>query len=166
MKKLHATLVVAVIVSLLIGVGALAGGPARPSLPGSMPEEIFESTLIGSTPNMPIRGIASAGAAWVVAEGEIELLSDGTVDFEVEGLLLTSTGTVGPVTGVRVALTCEGTTGAVATTSVTPLDANGNAELKEQVTLPTSCLAPIFLIRIGQLNAGPINGPYIAASGF
>ena len=41
----------------------------------------------------PIRGVNGAGAAWVLDEIEAEVMADGTFTVEVEGLVLTSTGT-------------------------------------------------------------------------
>ena len=114
---------------------------------------------------MLVRGVGGGGAPWVVAEGEAELDSDGDLEVKVEGLLITGTGgpadgTTGPITMVAASLTCEGTN-VVATTGLVPLSAAGDAEIEENVALPSSCVGPIILIR-----ANSPTGPWIAASGF
>jgi hypothetical protein len=136
-------------------------------------ENRFESGLVGiQTPNMTVRGVSGAGRPWTVASGEAKLES-GRIEVEVQGLLLTNTGnpsldgTTGPVTGVRVSLTCEGLN-VVATTAVASLSSVGNAQIEQEVSLPQSCIGPLILIRVGSTvtNPGPIMGPWIAASGF
>ncbi len=138
---------------------------------------IFRSTIIGVPVGMTgaagtIRGVNAGGAPWVVAEGRATLHADGTIRVRIEGLLITGTGTafdgtVGPVTGVRASLTCQGTN-VTATTGVFPLSASGDAQIKEVITLPSTCVGPIILIRIGATssNPGPLLGPWIAATGF
>ena len=115
---------------------------------------------------MPLRGVGGGGAPWVVADSEVELDSNGELEVEVEGLLITGTGssppdgTTGPVTSIWASLTCEGG-GVFTSTSGAPLNANGDAELETTIPIPPSCLGPIVLIRA---NTGM--GPWIAASGF
>ena len=98
---------------------------------------------------------------------------------EVEGLLISAgpaTGTVGPVLEVFASLVCqktapggEGPTNEqVLRTGNVPLSAAGDAEIEEVIELPYVCVAPIVLIRVGFVNflGFPIEGPWIAASGF
>ena len=132
-------------------------------------EELLESTVVGlpaSFIGVAVRGVTGGGVAWVVAEGEIELdREDGELEVEVEGLLITGTGTAadgttGSVTDVAASLTCEGA-GVVATTGLFPLSAAGDAEIEDEITIPSSCVGPIILIR-----ANSATGPWIAVSGF
>jgi hypothetical protein len=159
--------------AILVIAAILAGASAFPTLALGRSRSLFEfGDLVGSTPNMTVRSVPSGGAPWV-ANGSAELGRDGRLEVHVEGLLLTNTGnplldgTTGPVRGVRASLACEGTN-VVATTGVVPLDASGNAEIEETIALPSSCVGPIVLIRIGatSTNPGPLLGPWIAASGF
>ncbi len=132
---------------------------------------LLESSIVGiSTPSMTVRGIRGAGAPWVVAEGKAELERSGGLQVEVEGLLITGTGTAfdgttAGVPGVRASLTCEGTVGAVATTGVAPFSSAGNAEIEEVITLPTSCVGPIVLVQIAGTGTA-FDGLWIAATGF
>lgn len=150
--------------------------PAWASLSGASEDShtLFRfNAMVGNTltgADGAIRGVNAGGAPWVVAEGAAKLKSDGKFQVEVEGLLLAAgpaKGTVGPVTGVRASLTCDGAN-VVATTGVVPLSAEGDASIKESITLPASCVAPIVLVRVGSTasNPGPLMGPWIAASGF
>jgi hypothetical protein len=136
-------------------------------------ENRFESGLVGiQTPNVTVRSVPGAGRPWIVASGEAKLESE-RLEVEVQGLLLTNTGnstldgTTGPVTGVRASLTCEGSN-VVATTAVVSLSSTGNARIEQELKLPSSCIGPVILIRVGSTvtNPGPIMGPWIAATGF
>jgi hypothetical protein len=124
----------------------------------------FEGRLIGSTPGEHVAGVASAGAPWVVAASEFEVSGNGSVHVQIRGLLLTSNGTVGPVTMVNASVACgdvvAGTTGAVM------LATTGNASIDDNVVLPSPCIAPALLIRIAATTTGPVaNGPFIAING-
>jgi hypothetical protein len=73
------------------------------------------------------------------------------------------------VTAVAASLVCGGTGGTVAaTTGGVPLSPAGNAEIKQAIALPASCLAPAVLVRVftPANPAGSQLGPYIAATGF
>ncbi len=110
-----------------------------------------------------LRGVTGGGLPWV-SSGEVKLNPVGFLRVDVRGLLISApgspaNGTVGGVTSVSASLTCEGA-GVVAMTATVPLSTAGNAEIREMITLPASCLAPIVLIR-----ANSQTGPWIAASG-
>ena len=161
---------------LLLTILTTAAVAAEVNASSDSNRNIFKSTLIGVPVGMTgaagaIRGVNAGGAPWV-AEGKATLHADGTIHVKIEGLLITGTGTaldgtVGPVTGVRASLTCQGTN-VTATTGVFPLSSFGDAQIKEVITLPSTCLGPIILIRIGSTssNPGPLLGPWIAATGF
>jgi hypothetical protein len=159
-------------VALVIVAGFGLGGDR--SVAKTEPE--FKSSIAGlpaglnGTAAGTIRGVASAGAPWV-AMGDVDLNKHGRLRVDVEGLLLDlpgqpGDGTTGPVTGVRASLTCQNGD-VVATTGVVPLSAAGDAEIKETISVPSSCVGPIVLIRIGRIGTGAdILGPWIAANGF
>lgn len=124
----------------------------------------FEGALIGSTPNQHVAGIASGGAPWMIAESEFNVSSNGRVQVQLRGLLITPNGTVGPVTMVNASVACgdvvAGTTGAVMLTTT------GNASIDDMVALPSPCIAPTVLIRIAATTTGPVAGdPFIAING-
>ena len=160
-------------VTIMVLVAGLGSGASRSV---GKTEAGFESSIAGlpaglnGSPSGTIRGVPSAGAPWI-ARGEAEVSGDGNLEVQVEGLLLDLPGnpldrTTGPVTGVRASLTCQNGN-VVATTGVVPLDAAGDAEIEEAISVPASCVGPIVLVRIGRIGTGgPVMGPWIAASGF
>ncbi len=58
--------------------------------------------------------------------------------------------------------------GVVATTAAVSLSSSGDAEIDDLITLPSTCVGPIVLIRVGGTTTSPppILGPWIAATGF
>jgi hypothetical protein len=136
----------------------------------------FRASLIGSVPNSIVGGVASGGAPWTVQEAAASIFSEGKLKVEVVGLLITAgpnvppavVGTVGPVRMVAASVVCGGSGGTVAaSTGGVPFDSVGNAEIESAVTLPSSCLAPVVLVRIFNASASPGSqlGPFIAVSG-
>jgi hypothetical protein len=92
---------------------------------------------------------------------------------EVKGLLIIApapanlVGTTGPVKNVAASVVCGGSGGTVvASTGGVPLNAAGDFEIEQKVTLPDSCIAPVILVRIFNAAATPPLGAFIAASGF
>lgn len=138
----------------------------------------FETGVVGSTPGQTIGGVVSGGAPWVVGRGETSVSADGRIRVEVEGLLIGQggpsalVGTTGPVSMVAATLVCGGSGGAGvvvpdATVTPSPLSSSGGAEIRQSITLPAACIAPVVLIRIFNPAAalGSQLGPFIAASG-
>ena len=142
----------------ILGVVTLLGVLTRPSANA----QVLKSTIIGSTPGQTIGGVTAARAPWQVTKGRIILRNDGSFTIQLTGLVLVN-GT-NPVAHVAASLVCGGSGGAVAVTSQTfALSVpEGNADFSGQLTLPTSCLAPVVIVQV----VGP-NGPtiFIAATG-
>jgi len=134
----------------------------------------FRSSVIGSIPGLMIGGVASGGAAWVVKEGKATLTPSGELELEVEGLLITGTGTsadgtTGPVTQIAASLVCGGSGGmVVATTPAVNLSPQGNAELEAKITPPATCFGTIILVRVAGTNGNLLPAPvaFIAVTGF
>jgi hypothetical protein len=136
-------------------------------------DPLFRSDVIGATPGMIVAGVNSGGAPWVVRQGRVSITANGMIHLEVRGLLLgpgnPKAGTTGPVTAIAASLVCGGGGGTIeASTGAVPLNSLGNAEIRQAITLPPSCLGPVVLVRIfNSLNPiGSQLGPFIAASGF
>jgi hypothetical protein len=132
---------------------------------------VFRSNLIGVPASLKvlIRGVPAGGFPWTVSEGSARVTGGGQLTVDVEGLLITGTdtkldGTTGPVKSVFASLTCEGaspTSPVVVSTTVVPLSPEGDSEIHQHISLPSTCLAPIVLIRAN------LDGfPWIAATGF
>ena len=127
-------------------------------------EALLRSTLAPSVPTDPsFHGIAPGGVPWVLAGSSVRLKADGELDVRVEGLVLPSLGTAGPVTSVSASLLCgaDAVAGPAATTGTVPLSAAGDARIEATVALPASCLAPIVVVHP---NGGTTR--YIAISGW
>ena len=131
--------------------------------------ELFASGLVGRptdpTLNVPIRGVAPGAVPWALARGSSRLDANGRLSVVVSGLVITGTnsgldGTTGPVTSVVASLSCDGSTPTIENTAPVPLSAQGDASIKQAVTLPAICEAPIVLVL-----ANGSSGPWIAASG-
>jgi hypothetical protein len=126
-------------------------------------DTLFRSTIIGSTPGQIIGGVLSGGAPWQVTKARVSLSKDGELEVVLRGLVLVSTG-VSPVSQIAASLVCGGSGGAVAATTDTfALSTDGNSEIEQQITLPSTCLAPVVIVRAVGAN-GP--GAFIAATGF
>jgi hypothetical protein len=97
-----------------------------------------------------IRGVNGAGAAWSIGDAEADLRSDGRLEIEVQGLIVTRLGT-NPLAQFKAIVSCQSiVNGAPAVTNVTTdaFDANaaGDAQTETNVDLPTPCLAPIVFV--------------------
>jgi hypothetical protein len=169
---------IAVVAGLLLLVSGISSRtPARTSVAlddGSEGEGLtFRSSIIGSTPGQMIAGIASGTAPWTVKNASAALDADGKLHVQLRGLVIVTTGTPSPVTQVLASLVCGGSGGTiVAETAPVNLDDEGDANIDETITLPTSCLAPVILVRVAGVTSGPLtlplanNVPFIAATGF
>ena len=167
MKRLALALSIFMLVPLVSANISSADGP-----------KVLNVHAIGSTPNITIRGVVSGGAPWVVKNGKITLDNNGRLKVRVKGLVIGDgalangnavpanlIGTTAGVTTVHAALTCGGPGGGVAftitPTAGVPLDADGDFEIDEQISIPDVCAQPIVLIRIGTPETP---GPWIAVS--
>jgi hypothetical protein len=112
------------------------------------------STMRGSVPRLDINGNTSAGAPWVIADGDGVLSIDGDVTILVHGLVLgpgaNGAGT-NPVHNFRAIVSCTTVVnGAQETVNITtgafPADAKGNCLILDQVTLPNPCYAPMVFV--------------------
>lgn len=126
-------------------------------------------------PLRPIRGVAGGGFPWVLEDGKAKLMASGEFELEVEGLVIDPTNTTAQAKGIAgtnplpfffATISCLDNTNTVTNVNTNPVPAssNGNAEVDQTVTLPSSCLAPIVLVR-GSPTGAP-SGPWFAVSGF
>jgi len=112
-----------------------------------------------TAPNVdnPVGQIHSGAGPWTTQDGNARInLNTGEGSFDVDGLVLnggTSSGTPGGVKSVVGTLVCNpgnsgGGTETAIDTPVTPLSAEGNAELSFRLNVPVVCNNPVFLIRV------------------
>jgi hypothetical protein len=124
--------------------------------------KVLRTQLVGSIlSDPPIHGVTRGGLPWV-GGGNAKLDRKGRFEVRIRGLVIPTLGNPGPVTSLKFSLFCApDSSGPAFTTDSTPLSAKGNARLRERVTVPQRCLAPVVLAHPnGSLGA------YIAASGF
>ena len=99
----------------------------------------------------PTRGLNGGGRPWTIRSGKGEVKSDGRVEVEVRGLVLTST-LLNPAANFRVVVSCLSVNGAgqAATVNVSsgdfPATPAGDAEIEAALELPTPCIAPILFV--------------------
>jgi hypothetical protein len=126
--------------------------------------KLFRSGLVGNLlTDPPIHGVTRAGAEWVLKKGTATLGRNGKFNLRVKGLVLTSTGTTGPVTTITASFFCAPDSDAAAkfVAGPVPLEPDGDARIHQGVTVPSRCLAPVVLVHP---NGGATR--YIAVSGF
>jgi hypothetical protein len=126
----------------------------------------YQSGIIGSARAMTIGGVNSANEAWKVAKGKVTLESNGRLKIEIFGLVLIANDTTGGIPEVVASLVCGGSGGSIVATSVQAgLSVAGNAEIRDDLTLPATCPAPVVLVQIFRPASTPQLGPFIALSG-
>ena len=140
----------------LFAVSAFAdhGNNNNPNNNNNNSNSSFQSSIIGSAPNVTIAGVPSAGAAWTVSQSNVSIQPDSQgkwdIQVQLQNLLLASgasTGTVGSVRAVAASVVCGGSGGQVAaSTSSAPLDGSGSAQIQTTVALPAVCRAPVVLV--------------------
>jgi hypothetical protein len=153
----------------LMGIGLAAATLAWTVLPLQVRADgtRFHSPIVGSAPGTTIAGIPSGGAPWVVSQGHARLESDGSLEVEVTGLLLTTTGTTGGIPQVAASVVCGDIV--QANTDAVTFPPSGSFEIRATVTLPrTACQGAVVLVRIVRQDT-PLDStpppPFIAATG-
>lgn len=121
-----------------------------------------------------IRGVPGGGLPWVIEFGKGKVSPEGKVDVKVKGLVfdpndqaVIDRGLAGinTVPSFKVIISClsrdaDGNPITVnVSTALFPADAAGNAHIKDTVTLPQPCIAPILFV------TSP-GGAWFASTGF
>jgi len=114
--------------------------------------------------NVAIRNIAGGGLPWALERGEAKLDADGTLKVEVQGLVLAAGPAAGtnPIGQFIATLSCLNGDGTINNISTQPVPATsaGDAEIKQTLALPATCLAPVVFVQ------GFPNLRWFAVSGF
>ena len=153
-----------VLVAAAVFVAAAAadhGGRGRDH--GHGHKTLLRQNLVGSIlSDQPIHGTVRGGLPWQ-GGGDAKLDRRGRFEARIRGLIIPSLGNAGPVTSITISLYCspDSNLAAAFTTQSVPLSQNGNARVRQHVTVPARCLAPVLLVHP---NGGA--AAYIAATGF
>jgi hypothetical protein len=117
----------------------------------------LSETFIGNDTHT--RGIQGAGRPWDIDSGKVELLSDGKLEVDVSGLVLSDEKN-NPLTEFQAVVSCLGEdgTGQLVSSSPFAADGAGNASMEETLEIPSPCIAPMFFITNSQ-------GQWIATTG-
>lgn len=175
MKRIHG---IAVVLCVAAAVAIVAAVPPASSSSG---KTLFEfGTLVGVSgafvgSSMPVRGIAGGGFPWVLSEGKAKVTSGGSLRVEVGGLVIDPSNATAQARGIAginplpyffATVSCLDATGSAVNINSAPVPAttSGNAEIKQSVALPSTCFAPIVLVR-GSATGSAV-GPWFAVSGF
>ena len=149
--------------ALLAG-AAVAALAVVPGAIGSDKPDLLRSGVAGSTPLTAVPAgpvlfdINPGGAPWVAnRHSSIRVKRDGDVRIKVRGLVIPNRVPGNPLANIVASLVCNGAV--VATTDPVPFSPEGDADIRQEVMVPTPCVAPVVLLRP---NAA---GPYIGGSG-
>jgi len=124
---------------------------------------LLRQHLVGSIlSDQAIHGVVRGGLPWL-GGGDAKLDRRGRFEARIRGLIIPSLGNAGPVATITISLYCSPDSGSTAafTTQRVPLSQNGNARVRQHVTVPSRCLAPVLLV-----HPNGAAGAYIAATGF
>ena len=159
-RRLMATLIAAA------AAGIVAAQVVSTKAGAEFPDEpiLAFTTMRGSVPDLEINGNQSAGAPWVINDGDGMLSVDGDVKILVRGLTLARSvpngGGTNPVHNFRAIVSCTTVNGDFQevvniTTGSFPADARGNCIIHDQITLPNPCYAP--MVFVGPAPAGVVS---------
>src|SRR3954469_14334512 len=123
---------------------------------------LLQQRLIGSIlSDPPLHAVARGGVPWA-GTGTATLDRHGRFEVRIRGLVILGTDNAGPVHTVTVSLYCApDSSPAVFTTTPEPLSSHGDARIRQHVTVPSRCLAPVVLVHPNGNAAA-----YIMATGF
>src|SRR3954471_12133930 len=155
-------------VALVVG-AAVAALAVVPVAIGGGHQDLLRSGIAGSTPltatppGPMLFGINPARAPWVAnRHSSIRVKRNGDVRIKVRGFVIpgrVAPDLPNPLPTLVAAVVCNGDGVGAMKTRPVPFSANGNANIRQKLTLPKPCLAPAVLFLT------PDGTAYIGASG-
>ena len=144
---------IAVLATSLLALGLLAQATGASSGDAKILE--FD-TMIGVSgpflgPTNPINGVPGAGAPWRIDSGRGELRTNGALEVDVEGLVLTNSG-VNPQTAFRAVVAChtivdgQAATARAVTGPFPATTPQGDSKIEAQVDVPSPCFDPAVFV--------------------
>ena len=163
-KRLLLTLTSLLAVAALVFAAVASGDHGRGRHGKGEGAKVFRSSLAPSVPTDPkFHNVSPGGVPWSLERGDVSIKRSGDFRLRLEGLVITGTNSARPVTTVSASLFCgaDTETTPAATTAAVPISDDGDARIRQRVTLPATCLAPIVLVHPNGATAR-----YIALSGW
>jgi hypothetical protein len=163
-KRLFVSLASILAVTSLVFAAVASGDHGRGKHGKREGAKVFRSSLAPSVPADPkFHNVAPGGVPWSLERGDVSINRRGDFKLRLEGLVITGTNSARPVMTVSASLFCGADTELTpaATTTSVPISEGGDARIRQRVTLPATCLAPIVLVHP---NGGTTR--YIALSGW
>jgi hypothetical protein len=163
-KRLLLTLTSLLAVASLVFAAVASGDHGRGRHGKGEGAKVFRSSLAPSVPTDPkFHNVSPGGVPWSLERGDVSIKRSGDFRLRLEGLVITGTNSARPVTTVSASLFCgaDTETTPAATTAAVPISDDGDARIRQRVTLPATCLAPIVLVHPNGATAR-----YIALSGW
>jgi hypothetical protein len=157
--QMNRRMALALLTVALLAVSGLSAASASAKTP--MVSKALTSTIAPSVPTDPmLHGVAPGSAPWVIKNSTMQLLNNGVLTVNIQGLVIPELGTAGPVTTVDVSLFCANHTTPDAVSANFKLSEKGNAFFVTRIGVPRECTAPVALI-----NPNGITSIYIATAG-
>ena len=111
------------------------------------------ANLTGAQSEAPLRGIRGGGVPWSLTSGKGELTTTGHLEIEVDGLVVTSSGS-NPSAVFRALVSCVRSDGsfqnilseAFPATTGPASSGGGDSKIETDVTLPSPCIAPLVFV--------------------
>jgi hypothetical protein len=149
---------------------ALLIGAASPH--ASAAAEVFASRLEGNVANQVIAGFAASTATWDLDRGRVAIFRSrnggSVITVHVRGLVIPALG-FNPSPDLLARVICHDATGTpseAARTGAVPFPLSGDGALREAVSLPETCFAPIVLLTGSIDPEGQSPGKFFAVTGF
>jgi hypothetical protein len=157
-------LIAAALAALSLVFAAVASGDHGHGKGEGHGAKMFRSSLAPSVPtDPPFHGKTPGTVPWSLDRGDVTITRRGDLKLRLEGLIITGTNSARPVTTISASLFCgpDANLTPAATTMAVPISEHGDARIRERLTLPETCLAPVVLVHP---NGGLAR--YIALSGW
>jgi len=142
----------ALLAALALGTGAATAAPGHH-------HKVLDARMTGipaSMAGLTLFGVTGGGLPWSLDRGTAKLFSDGRLEVDVHHLVLAggppSIFGTNPIPTGQAILTCAGSVAAMST--AVPFSSTGDARVRMQVDLPSSCLGPVVFFA-GITGNGP-----------
>jgi hypothetical protein len=149
----------------LVAGAAVAALAVVPMALGDGKQDLLRSGIAGSTPltaptpGPVLFGVDPAGAPWIASRhSQVRVKRNGEVRIKIRGLVIPNRTPPNPLPTLVAAVVCNGAVSVATMTDAVSFSPEGNANIRQKLMLPKTCLAPAVLFLTPA-------GAYIGASG-